>query len=153
MKRLYALLLVFVLFFSASAFADLPDISSLSYDELIELRDLIDTAILNTQEWQEVTVPAGIWEVGKDIPVGHWMVYPPDDDIGQVYYCEVVDYDRKLPDSAGKYHTIVLAGKKSGFANQTANYIDYDMKSGWFFINNVTVTFTPYPGKPDLGFK
>ena len=73
MKRFFCLLFVLVLL-PVVSFADLPDLSGLSYDELVQLRDKINLAIWNSEEWQEVTVPIGVWVVGEDIPVGHWSI-------------------------------------------------------------------------------
>lgn len=176
MKRFFSLFLAALLLFSMAASAEDSDflkwrkrfinlsadelqsaaralVSVFSFDELIALREQLNLALWNSQEWQEVSVPIGIWEVGKDIPSGHWMIYPPEKDFGQVYYCQFVDFDTKLPDHSGKSHTVVIAGKKSSFANKTDNYIDYDMHEGWYFINQIPVTFMPYTGKPDLGFQ
>ena len=54
------------------AYSESIDLSGLSYDELVALKDRIDLAIWNSQEWQEVEVPQGLYVVGKDIPSGTW---------------------------------------------------------------------------------
>ena len=59
MKKLLTIILILALAVPAAAFADLPDISNLSYDELIQLKDSINLAICNSQEWQEVTSRKG----------------------------------------------------------------------------------------------
>ena len=153
MKRFFACFLAALLLFSVSASADPPDLSGLSFAELISLRDQLNLAIWSSDEWQEVSVPIGIWEVGKDIPAGHWMITPPDRDFGQVFYCQKYIPSTKKPDHGYPAHTCVIAGVKTSFANSTDNYVDYDMEDGWFFINEVSVTFTPFIGKPDLNFK
>ena len=73
MKKLVSFFLAALLICSAAA-ADPVDLSGMSYDELVALRDQINLAIWNSQEWQEVTVPEGIWIVGEDIPAGHWSI-------------------------------------------------------------------------------
>ena len=75
MKRFFCLLFALVLL-PVVSLADLPDISSLSYVELVQLRNQINLAMWNSQQWQEVSVPPGIWEIGVDIPAGHWSVRP-----------------------------------------------------------------------------
>ncbi len=52
------------------------NVDSLSYNELADLKDQINLAMWNSDEWQEVKVPQGIWEVGVDIPTGHWTISP-----------------------------------------------------------------------------
>ena len=152
MKRLLVIIIVCVTCLGTAYASDI-DLSGMSFDELVALKEKINLALWSSNEWQEVTVPAGIWEVGKDIPVGHWLILPREKDYGQVFYCEKVDFDTKKPDHSGKSHTVVIASKSSVFGDQTVNEIDYDMKNGWFFINEEPVIFTPYTGKPDLGFK
>ena len=56
------------------ALADLPDISGLTYDELVELKNQIDSAIWASDGWQSVTVPTGLYKIGKDIPAGKWHI-------------------------------------------------------------------------------
>ena len=50
------------------------DVSSLSFSDLIKLQEEINLALWNSDEWQEVTVPAGLYQVGRDIPAGTWVV-------------------------------------------------------------------------------
>ena len=75
MKRFFSALLVITLLLGvSSAIADGIDLSQLSIDELVALKDKINLAIWNSQEWQEVKVPQGVWKVGEDIPAGHWSI-------------------------------------------------------------------------------
>ena len=80
MKKIYALILAAVILlaiptvaFATSGKLDI-DLSKLSYEELVELKDQINLAIWQSKEWEEVEVPQGIWEVGKDIPEGKWTI-------------------------------------------------------------------------------
>ena len=101
MKRFLSLLLCLLVVVSpAWSIADLPDISSLSYDELVELKDSINLAIWNSQEWQEVTVPMGVWTVGEDIPVGHWSIsLSPDTSHGEFQDLSRLSYCKPRPSS------------------------------------------------------
>ena len=74
MKKLITVILLLALVLPVVSLADLPDISNLTYDELVQLKDQINLAMWNCEEWQEVTVPAGVWVVGEDIPVAHWSI-------------------------------------------------------------------------------
>lgn len=49
-------------------------LSSMSYDELIELNHQLTAEIMSRPEWKEVTVPPGIWQVGEDIPAGTYSI-------------------------------------------------------------------------------
>lgn len=50
----------------------------MSYDELIEMNRKIIAEIISRPEWKEVTVPAGNWVVGVDIPVGFYSIKATD---------------------------------------------------------------------------
>lgn len=63
MKRLICILL-FLLLFPVFSFADLPDISNLSYDELLRLRQDLNLFIWTSKEWKHVEVPTGIYVIG-----------------------------------------------------------------------------------------
>ena len=155
MRKLITIILAVALILPAAAMADLPDISGLSYDELVQLKNQINIAMWNSQEWQEVTVPPGVWEIGKDIPAGHWSIRLIEG-AGPWYVIYAagisedghdIDYDKQfimecLCDPANEY-----------FDGSYKAETDFDMKDGWFVRLNCTAVFTPYTGKPDLGFK
>ena len=72
MKKLVSFALSLALMACAiPAFADGPDLQSMSDDELVSLRDAINAELAsrNFQE-KEVTVPPGRYKVGEDIPAG-----------------------------------------------------------------------------------
>lgn len=72
MKKVLVLLVALLCL--SSAFAEEIDLSSLSFSDLAALRDRCQMEMMTRDEWQEVTVPQGIWEVGKDIPAGTWLI-------------------------------------------------------------------------------
>ena len=129
----------------------------MSFDDLVALREKIDLAIWNSQEWQEVTVPQGIWKVGEDIPEGHWTIKPADG-----VYC-FISYGSKLEDnnkevsykSDDYYHVILTSETQRSFEKgEDVIQTDIDMKSGAYIeIEAGDVVFSPYSGKPKLGFK
>lgn len=71
MKKLLCLLLVILIPVAAIAETDL---SSMTYDDLIALNRQIIAEIMNRPEWKEVTVPAGMWIIGQDIPEGYYSI-------------------------------------------------------------------------------
>lgn len=154
MKKLIAIIMALVLIVPAAALGDLPDISGLSFDELVELKNNIQLAMWNCEEWQEVRVPAGVWKVGEDIPVGHWAISIVDHGMTTVWYCEMVDEIGKPVTWGAKYTYKQVASTDFKAFNETYDHvIDFDAKEGWYFIFDKAVTFTTYNGKPDLGFK
>ena len=56
------------------ALSESIDLSDLSIEELAMLRDRCQMEMMKSDKWQEVRVPVGVWEVGKDIPAGHWSI-------------------------------------------------------------------------------
>ena len=156
MKRFFCFLLVLVLL-PVVSLADLPDLSGLSYDELVQLRDQINLAIWNSQEWQEVTVPVGVWVVGEDIPIGYWTISVASDSPdawGTVIYCDKLDASGLGANQlyCKIYHYEQLFSKNTETSlNKSVNI---DCKPGTFIIVDYgSMLFTPYSGKPDLGFK
>lgn len=67
---LFALMLSTVTFAHAETF----DLSGMSYDELIALHKQVSIAIMQSDEWKEVTVPVGEYVVGEDIPAGAYTL-------------------------------------------------------------------------------
>lgn len=72
MKRVLVLVLA-LLMVGALASAEV-DLSGMTFDELVALRNQVDQAIWASDGWQEVTVPAGNYTIGKDIPAGRWTL-------------------------------------------------------------------------------
>ena len=154
MKKLITIILILALALPALALADLPDISGLSYDELVQLKDRINLAMWNSNEWQEVTVPAGVWKIGESIPAGHWTIKIVGHGLTNVWYCEKIDEVGKPICWGAMYNRKELASEDFNAFNETyAHEIDYDATEGWYLIFDKELVFTPYTGKPDLGFK
>lgn len=159
MKKISLLLLAVFLFLSVTPFASASpafDLSGLSYDELVALKDQINLAMWNSEEWQEVKVPQGIWEVGTDIPVGHWTITAAPNAWLRITYGNVLQENGKnVSWGSDGYLSESLYGTEHVFYNEgDLNSIDIDMKAGYYIeIEDGSVIFTPYSGKPDLGFK
>ena len=154
MKKAFIILFIFLLV-PCICFADLPDIGSLSFDELVQLRDQINIAMWHTEEWQEVTVPGGLWKIGEDIPAGHWSIR-----LGVEHGYSVVWYFEKPNEFGRPYATLTKAVHQEiatedfhAFNEEYIHETDFDMKDGWYFYCENTTIFTPYQGKPSLGFK
>lgn len=140
MKKLLVALLVVAMMIS-TAMAEGIDLSGLSYEDLLELRQQVDAAIWASDGWQEVKVPAGVYVIGEDIPSGRWSVTPSD-----------------------RLSTFTLFPTKADYTEQTYNYISLnmldagesyalDVQDGQFLeIGGGALTFTPYIGAA-LGFK
>ncbi len=72
MKRFISLL--FALVFAVSVAAAEIDLSGMKYNELIALQHQLVAEIMSRPEWKKVTVPAGEWLIGEDIPSGSYSI-------------------------------------------------------------------------------
>lgn len=61
------------------------DFSRYSYEELLELQAALNKALWASDGWQNVSVPAGVYVVGEDIPAGHWTISEKNDAYFRVY--------------------------------------------------------------------
>lgn len=155
MKKVITILITFALLaaLAVPACADF-DLSGLSYAELVALKDQINLAIWSSEEWQEVEVPYGIWEVGADIPAGHWTITAGDG-------CSTFFYLGGQPNAAGtelegwdQYWWLKSKAHRSYKAASDIDSIDVKLSDGDFIrIEDGSVIFTPYAGKASLGFK
>lgn len=156
MKRFFVFFLAALLLFSFPASADLPDLSGLSFDELIVLREQLNAAIWSSQDWQEVTVPAGTYQIGVDIPAGHWSLrtVASEHELFNVYYFDKLDRTGTTPGFGSTSAFLELGSPGfSAFGEVNPETLDLDMKDGWYLFLGGAVVFTPYTGKPDFGFK
>lgn len=106
---------------------------------------------------KEVTVPMGVWVVGEDIPVGHWTIKVAP---GQEMEWGTVAYGVQL-DELGKdieyvydkpyYREMIKLEGSDALPNLTE--VDLDVQEGaYIVIDECDMIFTPYQGKPKLGF-
>lgn len=155
MKKLI-LALILALALPVCALADV-DLSSMTFDELVALSDQINLAIWNSQEWQEVTVPQGLWKVGEDIPEGHWTIKPVDGVYSFVTYGNKLEENEKevAYGSKGYFSENIFSPNNSIYEEGKDKLeIDIDAQVGYYIeIERGDVVFSPYTGKPKLGFK
>lgn len=144
---------------SAIAAEAAVDLSSMSYEELVALKDQINLAIWASADWQEVTVPMGIWKIGEDIPAGHWTIKPSEtDDYSYCYikYGSALDQTKKDIewDDSYVYESIVSEKSKGYNAISDKSECDFELVDGMYLIvDGSSTVFMPYSGKPSLGFK
>lgn len=74
MKKLIAVILILALMLPAASLADLPDISWLTNEELMELNHQICLKLFSEKLINGVHIPIGVYTVGEDIPAGSYQV-------------------------------------------------------------------------------
>ena len=155
MKKLISYLCVFalVLALAPAAFAEW-DLSGLSYDDLVALKDQVQRAMWDSADWQEVTVPQGVWEVGADIPAGKWTIKCNDG-----HYTEVTVGVNLKPSGDGlkyPYSAADMVYNPGHKLTDSSDLLEWtvDLHDGDYVeIDDAPAVFTPYAGKPSLGFK
>lgn len=140
----------------SSAFADGIDLSALTWEELLDLKAAITLEQLTRDEWEEVEVPQGVYKVGEDIPAGKWTVRCTrgnhltiswgqylDDDGHDIDYFKGINDAKNIKNANGRLYD-----------EGDATEYTFDAVDGYYVvIEYSSATFTPFAGKPDLGFK
>lgn len=134
-----------------------PVLLNLSYEELVALKNDINIAIWLSEEWQSVTVPQGTWKVGEDIPAGHWTVK-----CASGARSSTIEWGEKLSDTGdsiawiGRYSLYNHIYNPENYKNPDQYLYEYsfEVQNGdYIVIEDGSVVFMPYAGKPSLGFK
>ena len=153
MKRILCIFICFLCLCS-SALSDV-DLPSMSFESLAALRDQILREMMSRDEWQEVVVPVGTYQVGKHIPAGHWIIAPVEGaysfvTIGGTLEDNGKDIEYK---SAGYYHANMKSSSCRIYNAGDPTFVDLELKDGMFIcIEKASVLFSPYSGQPDFGF-
>ena len=100
MKKLVCIIAIMCLI---PMFALSDSITEMSYDELISMHQQLVKEIMSRPEWKEVTVPAGIWVIGEDIPAGTYSLTSTDE-----YGSSISVYADKTMDD---YDFVSISGK------------------------------------------
>ena len=150
MKKLIVAILMLALLLPAAALADLPDISGLSHEELLELRDAVSIELKKYEADQRITLDPGIWAIGKDIPSGRWLITPADDQYMNLWYGDVLNESGTNAgygwDSVNGYNKTMSTKKKKDGSWKDPDYphsVIINMKEGWYLNNAGTITLTP----------
>ena len=69
-----------------------------TFDELLEEKQLLCQALWTAEEWSEVLLPIGAYEIGVDIPAGEWTFYAYD------YSRPRIHYGRELMPGGARMH-------------------------------------------------
>lgn len=78
LKRVMLTVLAIMILVIPVANASEIDLSSMPYSELLALKEKVGMALWKSADFQEVTVPAGLYQVGVEIPSGQWTVTKMD---------------------------------------------------------------------------
>ena len=130
-------------------------LSDLSYEELIDLKNRINLALWESDEWEEITVPQGLWEVGKDIPAGTWDIACATNEYADVYYGDEIAEDGVSLRETERYcHREVVSPGYTDYEEGKSLYrLTVTVENGdYIVIGQSDVIFTPTEGNPDFEF-
>ena len=132
----------------------LAQLKELDYDDLLELRYVVNELIKQAEGCKEVTVPTGVYKIGEEIPEGHWTIRAAGTaNAAIIYYYQKPDESGFFPDAAYPFYINQVATEDlRAYESSLAASIDIDMKNGWYFQCDSAVLFSPYE-EQDLGFK
>ncbi len=155
MKKMFSLFLtICILMMPVLSLADGIDLSGMSLAELVKLQEQITMAMWKTEEWQEVSVPAGLYKVGVEIPAGKWTITAsPKASLATVKIGTKLEESGLSISWSGSYDSATLEGKESWLYNESSmNSWDVTLKEGQYISMDATMVFTPYAG-PSFSFK
>ena len=144
-KSISVFIVCLMLLIPAFAFAEV-DLSGMSYDDLVSLSKQVGMAIMQSDEFDSVTVPMGIWEVGVDIPEGTWIITPAKS------MCMVV-YVSALDESGNDMNMFDRGNAYADLDNASESWRVKATKGNYFMVKYNNVVFTSVTGSTGLGFK
>lgn len=153
MKKLICIMIALMI--PVAAFAEV-DLSGMSYDELVQLKDQVSLAIWESEEWQEVEVPAGVYTVGEDIPAGKWTIKAADGISVTIEWGDLLDDSGVALSWDGKFmeYEYLRSENNKYYEKGDKTQITWDIKDGqYILVDDGIAVFMPYAGKPSLGFK
>lgn len=149
MRRLIITIVTLFILISSFAFqsalADV-DLSGMSFDELVALRNQIDQAIWASDGWQEVSVPAGVYHIGEDIPAGKWTIRPADGHTAEVSYGPSLE-DGGASINRGYGYEQITSPNDSYSKYNDIDCVNWTLEDGaYIMIESSSVVFTPFSG-------
>lgn len=127
------------------------DFTGKSWEELLVIQSQLLEAFHSSDGWQEVTVPAGRYQIGIDIPAGRWNIRVKSKSTAFVHLGTEFQKDGLRLAWPHGYEQISL--NDSGFPGIALDELIWDFAEGCFFIvENAAVIFTPDIGAPFAQF-
>lgn len=142
---------------SAATAANDFDLSELSFEELIALKEQINLAIWNSAEWEEVEIPVGVYTIGSDIPAGHWTIKCAEGrEFINIAWGEKLDASGEEIEWSERSSTSNFIYNSDDEFYQKGDVTEYScelMDGEYVVIEYGSALFMPYAGKQSFGFK
>ena len=125
----------------------------MSFSELLALREQVNAALWASDDWQSVTVPAGIYVIGREIPAGRWTIRPVDGHTANISIGDTLDASKTALDYMGVYGFEQITSPSASYSQyNTIESVSWDLTDGYYLaIDNASVIFEPYIG-PSFSF-
>lgn len=136
MKKLLSITLLIVLLLNTCiALAEIPDVKGLSVEELHQLQVAIIQELGERKELPSFNAPIGVYEAGKDFPVGKYLITPPFYCTYITTYASMADYDNNKP----------LVRERKTYEYDEGIIVDFT-DGMVVFVDFSTARFEPYKG-------
>lgn len=145
MKRIAVSILFILLMIPVFSLADV-DLTGMSYDELVSLSKKVGMAIMQSEDFDSVTVPMGLWEVGVDIPEGTWIITPAK------RMCMIV-YGSTLDESGNDMNMFDRGNAYADLDDESESWRVNAKNGNYFLVKYNDAVFTSDTGSTGLGFK
>lgn len=156
MRRIMSLVCVCVLLvaLAPACFAENYDFSDWTFDELVDLREQINLALMSRPEYQSVEVPQGVYEVGKDIPAGEWTIRALDRSWTNIETGHALTRGGSGVAYPHDVDEIVYSPLNSTYSPGKRTELTVTLEDGDFVgISFGAAVFSTYTGTPSLGFR
>lgn len=136
MKKALGIVLSLLLILNCcNALAEIPDIKGLSVDELHLLQQEIYKELGERKELPSFNAPIGVYEAGKDFPVGKYLITSPN-------YCTYITLYSSMEDYKNDK---TLERKRTIYNNSDGKIVDF-YEGLVVFVDFNTARFEPYKG-------
>ena len=155
MKKIICMVAALLLILGAAAQAESIDLSGLSFDELAALRDRAQLEMMQRDEWQEVTVPQGVDQVGVQIPAGTWTVRCTIGNYTEVDWGDTLKESGQGIEHSSRYDWSVIYNPSGSYysAGDRTEYTFTVRDGEYIIIDDGPATFTPGGVTPSFTFK
>ena len=123
---------------------------------LFNLAQDIDAKLRTMDNWEEVVVPPGLWEIGKHIPAGLWTIWPMENSHASMFCSDRLN-DQGYPDkwAVRNGNGFILSPSNPEYDPHIfKDRWSIDVPDGWYFYVELdSVIFTPYTGIPLFEFE
>lgn len=136
MKKVLSVILSLLLLINyCNALAEIPDIKGLSVDELRILQQEIFKELGERKELPSFNAPIGVYEAGKDFPIGKYLITSPN-------YCTYITLYSSMSDyKNGK----ALERERTIYKSNEGKIVDFT-EGMVVFVDFNSARFEPYKG-------